>query len=1248
MADDFVEPSDAEFNSVLGADHTEPFEEPIYSVEEEEDIGDEYEGKPDDMSTYAWDNLNDTTKALYRDPNSAVNKASRNTFAKEPSDEEFQTQETTILKPSDEEFKEEKVDVETVIQTDKILADEELDIDINEIEIPEADFENIDEVLKRKRLESLEDLEEQTKDYRQEMMVKGVMAKSVANQTSMYALSEFGNEDPYGAIDAAQDRNDKAYKNVQRFLKDPNVIRSGLADKLLHTRLSMQGINVLVTGNEFMPLTGLAVAAVDMPIQFQYVRENIANGDYISAAGNVGLMGLTVVEGAFTTIGAGILIKGARKAATKSSINNLKFTTDGKIINASSKTVRQADQTRNGIRKSAEARRLDETRDAVNATVDANKDLKNQILSEMDASSGTKLSKEVDGVKILDEDAARLYGIKIAKELSDMQYDNALRLVQSEKFSGDIKRLGKSLVGKSDEANTSGISDAQILTGASKTVDDMVSPLLIPDKLNSIVAVAADLRKTKPELWDDKKTVIDNLYQLAAKKELRENGEITDLLLDYGLSFDDFTLAVVGSGSEAGKILQKLSMIRKNSPMSVQANNKLKIESDIAGFWKRIENIRRGGMVSMIKTASRNLQSTLIRTPTEGLVNVFETILRAGREGGVTGSLKATATLDTWTGSFAHIKYMFKGTESKDAVDYILKRPELMDEWTGMFDTVNEIRRKTNGTGRVLPTLEKGVDMLNVANRWQDHMTRRAIFLSKLRQLTKEHYGINLDKVLDEGGIADLLGNKTSIIGKDKPRFEQLIEQSTRRALEITYAAAPNTAPLREMSNFMTKYGLTTIAPFPRFMFSSMEYMAESAGGIGNVMLRRVFDKHTPLKGPLTDTDIKNISRNLVGMAAIYGAAKTRGYDIVTDKVSKATAAGWEMLQLETTGGGKMLDTTPLFPLKQYLFIGELIARTAKGTLDDWDNLAKDAAETFLGSNMRTGTGNVMIDGITGLLNQESDLVGSEKTYKTLGAMLGNYAATFGIPAGQIPEIQRALGYRTSEAKDVANDPVLGQSKIKTFLDNFIRPARQRGLTNIFSPSEEADLDTRQKLYRETIEKTRGETLANLLLGMRLENKDEEWGEYLTDKGLLDYKIGSRSKIPSIKRKETEIFKEYLPSTVSLYMEEEKILREEYNKKTKEQKELLGKEDSYINDKLISRIKNDLSATKEMVKELALEDVDQLIKEQVNWRRLSKGDRKLARIEYIDRNKKDPNYGDLYVMAELMILAKELKTSYMK
>ena len=47
-------------------------------------------------------------------------------------------------------------------------------------------------------------------------------------------------------------------------------------------------------------------------------------------------------------------------------------------------------------------------------------------------------------------------------------------------------------------------------------------------------------------------TIIDNLFELAVDKDI-DATDLIDELDDVGLSFEDFVLSVVGSGSEAGK-----------------------------------------------------------------------------------------------------------------------------------------------------------------------------------------------------------------------------------------------------------------------------------------------------------------------------------------------------------------------------------------------------------------------------------------------------------------------------------------------------------------------------------------------------------------------------------------------------------------------------------------------------------------------------------------------------------------------
>ena len=98
----------------------------------------------------------------------------------------------------------------------------------------------------------------------------------------------------------------------------------------------------------------------------------------------------------------------------------------------------------------------------------------------------------------------------------------------------------------------------------------IVNPLLNPEKFDSIVAIAADFEKKNPAAFKDKsKSVIDTLFELTVQDELVDSQELADMLSKYALTFDDYILTVVGSGSEAGRILNKLSQIRRAGSLEV-------------------------------------------------------------------------------------------------------------------------------------------------------------------------------------------------------------------------------------------------------------------------------------------------------------------------------------------------------------------------------------------------------------------------------------------------------------------------------------------------------------------------------------------------------------------------------------------------------------------------------------------------------------------------------------------------------
>ena len=59
--------------------------------------------------------------------------------------------------------------------------------------------------------------------------------------------------------------------------------------------------------------------------------------------------------------------------------------------------------------------------------------------------------------------------------------------------------------------------------------------------------------------------------------------------------------------------------------------------------------------------------------------------------------------------------------------------------------------------------LEDMVWTVNGPNRWQEHVIRRATFMSELERLGKSKWGIDLQTALKEGKIDDLIKDASSV-----------------------------------------------------------------------------------------------------------------------------------------------------------------------------------------------------------------------------------------------------------------------------------------------------------------------------------------------------------------------------------------------------------------------------------------------------------------------------------------------------
>ena len=148
----------------------------------------------------------------------------------------------------------------------------------------------------------------------------------------------------------------------------------------------------------------------------------------------------------------------------------------------------------------------------------------------------------------------------------------------------------------------------------------------------------------------------------------------------------------------------------------------------------------------------------------------------------------------------------------------------------------------------------------------------------------------------------------------------------------------------RELSSFIVRNGLTVVTPFPRFMFNSMELMGQYFAGSSIPLTRKLTSLVTGGRvgaGPLTAKDRQRITRNLIGWATILAAYQYR--------ISEDDPADYKQMN---TSEGVVMDTSPQFPMRQFLYLGEAGKRWRDGTFDNWFN-AREFSETFTGSNIR-------------------------------------------------------------------------------------------------------------------------------------------------------------------------------------------------------------------------------------------------------------------------------------------------------
>lgn len=258
---------------------------------------------------------------------------------------------------------------------------------------------------------------------------------------------------------------------------------------------------------------------------------------------------------------------------------------------------------------------------------------------------------------------------------------------------------------------------------------------------------------------------------------------------------------------------------------------------------RRADNVRRGIMVSLPMTASRNFMVGLGRVGLDALEDGFNIGLSK-----MFGRGKPDATpASEFAGTFRALMRPGSGPRAQKHVEYILDTfPEVREELFLRFSA------DVFGKGG---KMEEAVTTLNGLNRLQDFVLRRAKFGAEIQKKLVAR-GSSLEKWTKD--------NDLSILSQDD------VTDAMQKALEFTFARNPKSSIVKDAVSAVNKlpFLATAALPYPRFLANSTNFIFDHSLGIARVMTKEG-------RARMAKGDFSQIGKPLAGAMTFYAAKRT-------------------------------------------------------------------------------------------------------------------------------------------------------------------------------------------------------------------------------------------------------------------------------------------------------------------------------------------------------------------------------------
>ena len=486
------------------------------------------------------------------------------------------------------------------------------------------------------------------------------------------------------------------------------------------------------------------------------------------------------------------------------------------------------------------------------------------------------------------------------------------------------------------------------------------------------------------------RTLMSYLTDLVQSGKLGAD-EIAEIIGDNDLDLMEIANVWQSSGSMAGERLGRLgNMAQKINKERARFKNKVgrdmtpeelgKLRADAGrtsgmGMWRRLENVRRGLLVTQVATAARNFETqvaNLVMTGMEsameaGLQKVINPLTGAATTTHFSDALSPLARL---AGSMNPVKLVtggksksYRQTKALEEV-FAAKGSEVLEPLNARLIVEHDI---LTGGGPV-GGLEKVAYYLNGLNRLQESTLRRVFFSSELDRLLKIS-GPGLDEL-------EMAGKLGSI-----PR--KTVEEAVNYALTKTWGREFNRNAMGaegvagSLIHAVNNTGLgpfqaTQILPFPRFMANSLKWQWEHAPLPLRMATLGLQDFRHARNGNMAP-----LAKSIAGTGLFLSAYQIRQsqpeggkwYNMTVPE-SVANAIGLE----SDPNGSYTFDTRPFNPFSSFLFAADLVHRANNGTLNQIS--PRDVAMGIMSVNLRAGAGlyvlDQFLDSITSVMDQNT------------------------------------------------------------------------------------------------------------------------------------------------------------------------------------------------------------------------------------------------------------------------------------